>query len=191
MKWLESKYCSVFVTAFFWGTQSLLAGRAALLYSGRWPPLGQGCYEATSAEPSLLDPQATVATAAALSLPVGRSEPQQKEETGKASLQNPPIHSPHQQPPADPCPLGCDWSLRPAPSSSVLLTHPALHGYTKEAACGPSLDVALASTVRIKHSPFSSRSTPFTGVASAIPEGTLWKQPRSAAQPAGEAGKAH
>lgn len=184
-EWLKPKYRSVFVIAFLWGTQSLLAGRAALLYSGRWPLLGQGCFKATSAEPSLLDPQAT------WPLSVGRSDPQRKEETGKASLQNPPIHSLHRQPPADPCPLGGDRSLRPAPSSPVLLTHPSLHGYMKEAAYGPSLHVVLGSTERIKHNPFFSRSTQFSGVASAIPEGNLWKQPRRAAQPTGEAGKAH
>ena len=67
----------------------------------------------------------------------------------------------------------------------------SLHGYMKEAAYGPSLHVVLGSTERIKHSPFFSRSTQFSGVASAIPEGNLWKQPRRAAQPTGEAGKAH
>lgn len=84
MKLLKFMYCSAFVSAFSGGTQSLLTSRVALLYSRRWPPLRQGCYEAKPSH--LLDLQTTLTAASALSLPVGRSDPQQKGETGKANL---------------------------------------------------------------------------------------------------------
>ena len=172
MKLLQFMYCSVFVSASSGGTQSLLTSGVALLYSRRWPPLRRGCYEAKLF--LLLDLQTTL-TAAALSLPVGRSDPQQKGETGKANLRNPPTHSPHRHPLC--WPAWCGRTLRTTPTSSVLLNHPALHEYMEGLLTGRPWVLCWVPQW-IKCSSFFSRNTQFSGVASEIQERSLWKQPR-------------
>ena len=127
-EWLKPKYRSVFVTAFLWGTQSLLAGRAALLYSGRWPLLGQGCYEATLAEPSLLDPQATLATVCRQIRPSAKGRDRQ----GKSTKPSHPLTS--SATPGWPLPT---WRW-PIPEASTLQPsppHPSISSWIHEGGC--------------------------------------------------------